>query len=417
MGFAAFYIVATMFDYTWIGLLSQSDLPILSGLRPRIYIAMPFFLALLTGQLVSVMPRSIQALSVGLLLFPLASMSYQEKVLALQKIRAGSSYKSHFQNRDLIQLRSVAEKEPLARALVIQNEPFCGYCLQWTPIIRPMDLSTYGIESIGGVSPLYPGRMAEYWDQLNAFEMLPGRHGFRVPRYSFIPPDFYSRTVPCEGVSEATSLEKVVKVSLLRQANVKFVVSPFVLEDSSLRAISNREPQEGYKFRCENSKELQGSENHKEVPLYTYRLDKSAPRFFCAEKVKFFTEPTEVLMAMAAESIEGIGKTAYVATMDLSLSEKRMLSERSLDLARSCRIEIESYRSNFVKLRVSSSKEHLLVILNSFSDGWRVKVNGQAGALFRLNHSFMGTLINAGESEVVLSHDFFNYLRSRQSRF
>jgi hypothetical protein len=68
------------------------------------------------------------------------------------------------------------------------------------------------------------------------------------------------------------------------------------------------------------------------------------------------------------------------------------------DLASTTRVQIESYESNKVLVRVVAKRPSLLVLTDSFVPGWRAYINGQRSPIYRANSVFRAVELPAGES-------------------
>jgi hypothetical protein len=54
-----------------------------------------------------------------------------------------------------------------------------------------------------------------------------------------------------------------------------------------------------------------------------------------------------------------------------------------------------------VRVRATSNRPALVVLADNYYDGWRATVNGSEAAIHRVNHTFRGVEVGAGESEIV----------------
>lgn len=59
-----------------------------------------------------------------------------------------------------------------------------------------------------------------------------------------------------------------------------------------------------------------------------------------------------------------------------------------------------TYGNNFVKGKINSKENSILQITTSYSDGWKVYVDGKKQEIIKVNEAFIGTILEAGEHQI-----------------
>lgn len=75
--------------------------------------------------------------------------------------------------------------------------------------------------------------------------------------------------------------------------------------------------------------------------------------------------------------------------------------------------EIIKYQPNEVVIRAHSDKSGILILTDSYDDGWNVTINNKKGKILLVNGIFRGVLINSGNSEIIFKYlpkHFYVYL-------
>lgn len=79
---------------------------------------------------------------------------------------------------------------------------------------------------------------------------------------------------------------------------------------------------------------------------------------------------------------------------NLEIDSKKLIQEA----------EIIEYSNNKVLIKVKSGNKGILVLSDTYNDGWRVRVNDQKKEILLVNGIFRGVIVPEGESEIVFSY-------------
>ena len=63
------------------------------------------------------------------------------------------------------------------------------------------------------------------------------------------------------------------------------------------------------------------------------------------------------------------------------------------------------YGNNYISGTVNPTKNGILQITTSYSDGWKVYIDGKEKEVIRVNKAFIGTIIEAGEHVVEFKYE------------
>jgi len=142
------------------------------------------------------------------------------------------------------------------------------------------------------------------------------------------------------------------------------------------------------------------------VPVRFVQIDDPLPRAFVVGRVEMLHSRDDVFRSMRARLIDYAG-VALVSADDCPPGVFR-------ELASPGRIAYELkeiiYGCNKVTARIRSEAAGLLVLTDTYYPGWLASVNGQAVPLYRVNGTFRGVLIPAGESVVCMTYRPLSFL-------
>ena len=108
-----------------------------------------------------------------------------------------------------------------------------------------------------------------------------------------------------------------------------------------------------------------------------------------------FADRHETLKQLGAPSFD----PRHVVYMPLEAGSTGGITNHS-----SPRILNSSYRSGHITAEVEAQEPALLVVAESYYDGWRARVNGKPGKIWRANHAFQAVEIPAGRSQVQFTY-------------
>ena len=131
-----------------------------------------------------------------------------------------------------------------------------------------------------------------------------------------------------------------------------------------------------------------------DVKIYDVAL--SASRVWLPREVSIVDSEEAVLDTMRGESFDG-RRQVVVRSSDWDREWPTAFSGQA-------DARVLTYEPERVQVMVKSDATRLLVVMDSWYPGWEADVNGSTVRLVRVDHSFRGVIVPAGESTVTLSY-------------
>lgn len=313
--------------------------------------------------------------------------SLRMKIESLPQMLIGYNYTTIYQNPALLQLAEANKMSPPFRVVTVANQqnidvyPF--------DVLYPAAASVHGLESADGYVGVYFRRYQEFWEQViwKLLEVTPNYAHFSA------------------WGNEVALYNGVYDLKLLSLANVRFIFSNCPLQDKNLLLLpfgsSNRDEQIAWKKMGKRNRLkavlLQGHRSPG-YPTYIYENHHVFPRFFLAENVRLFEESKQVLEALRQADYAELRSTAYLKKSDVAF-----LSFGKLGVTKGY-VELQSYTSDRIILKVNNPQSSILIITNNFSPYWKATVNGIKTTVFPVDHTFQGVYVGSGEHKVVLEY-------------
>lgn len=193
------------------------------------------------------------------------------------------------------------------------------------------------------------------------------------------------------------------RIELLSFLNVRYIVSPYPLDDPSLELIESRdrelllareELRTGEKWRL-NLKGEYGTG----TALFIYRNRDVLPRYFLVDRVLSYATDHEMFAALSAASVPELHQTAYVGTSTAERLPALSLGGQQIP------VEQLHATSDRVTLRTTASGTALLTTSMGYSRFWKACVDKAPSEVLRVNHAFIGVVAPAGTHEIELFYD------------
>ena len=190
-------------------------------------------------------------------------------------------------------------------------------------------------------------------------------------------------------IARKTTEEKISQflsqLNLLSALNVKYVVSPYLLESPYLDlAFSERV-------------------TSFEVPLYLYHNKKMVPRVFLANDVVFIPENNE------SESFTTITESKS-DFKDVTFIECDKCTEVSKSTKDKGVINIVSENGWVLEVKVVSDRDEWLVVSNQAVPGWTVEIDGIAAHIYYANHAYQAVFVPKVEHKVSFAYDIIPWI-------
>jgi hypothetical protein len=328
-------------------------------------------------------------------LFVVLAQSVSLKLGNLEQYKTGAAFANIFENPVLESLSEVKD----------EKYPFRVVSLTWEDISdatpqHPNFAIAYGLEAADGYAPIYSGRYFEFWLKVTAAAKQ------RVQRYRNFEQGggrvyLYTDVSAASGEKGCSQLvfNDYANLDLLSLLNVRFIISrcPVTSPDLSFYS-SNETEKELFEQRSMSGlgklKEML-SGNWPGRSIYVYENTKFMPRFFLLNNLVLFDGKTGLLEAMASAPLEYLRRTGMGMISDWG---KEISSPDNAG-----RVDVEIIENDFIRLRVNANTNAVLAISNSYSDTWRVWVNGKEERIRPLYHTLQGVLLSPGrDQEIVL---------------
>jgi hypothetical protein len=317
-----------------------------------------------------------------------------------------------------------AETEPFRVASVLPLQPSYAYA--------------QGFETADGWANLYPKVYREYWLRILAplFQNVPGAKEIFDPdssrpqdHYIFLGADLLHPAVgalPGEDAKlafvQGFDIDRRFNLKLLGLLNVKYLLSEFPLKGHGIELVHApaNPPRFPYSrdwatgllsppsgphganlvqkvrnalpdFRDAMQRKAQGKD------VFIYKLADSLERFRLVQTVHIEKDAKAVLDRLSSWDATALRSSAVLEAPDAGGAPQREnLSDGRIDLV--------TYRSDRIDLRVTTAGDAFLVIANTWSPFWTVTVDGQRKVLIRTNHTQCGLALRAGAHAVSLTY-------------
>ena len=266
--------------------------------------------------------------------------------------------------------------------------------------LYPAYLQGYGLETVDGYYRLHSARYHRFWRRVIA-KTLNARpnHDYRTSKwyYLFKPPEqrFASRT--------PIVLKEWFNPNLLSLANTRYLLSHWPLAHPSLTPLHTPEKElaTGQAWQKLRLRKKIGRTLHGEVPghaLYLYENRSVLPRAYLVTGVKRFADHRTLLDALSTTPAERLRSTAFIQR-DETPATLKTTSPLSPG-----RVTFVRYEPDHLTLHSDSDGPGLLVVTNTYDPFWKVTVNGEAGELFPVYHTFQGIPLPAGRNTITLDY-------------
>jgi O-antigen/teichoic acid export membrane protein len=251
---------------------------------------------------------------------------------------------------------------------VLQQDPalfrVTSYGLE--DILPPVTGMQFGLQDIRGYDTMIPKQYVEYWSLMENAQGLP-----------------YSKI---HKLIEPASLSS----QFLDLLNVKYVLTKANLSVPNMTEV----------YRGE---------------LNIYRNEDVMPRAFLVPQGKLVSDGVETLNIMRQASFDArklallenptkTNRTTPEPQLANLVAETNAAANTRADKS-SDSVQITSYQTNRVKIKVHSATPTFLLLADSYFPGWEVKLGDQTPTLFKADYNFRAVAVPAGDSEVTFEYD------------
>ena len=121
---------------------------------------------------------------------------------------------------------------------------------------------------------------------------------------------------------------------------------------------------------------------------YIYELSDALPRFFVPNAIKS-------CVGSDCSKKDNLPTLAVV---------REKIEDFSNPTPEKVKIEIDSYKSSYIKLKTTTSVKTFIVASETWDSGWSMTINGKDEKIYQISENFRGFIIPAGESTVIMSY-------------
>lgn len=289
------------------------------------------------------------------------------------------------------------------------NPPFrVATVATWPPTVAsasggrlyPAYAYAYGLESVDGYFRMHSARYQHFW--MKVIEKTVANNpalASRAIKSYFL----FDEPRPRFEKSDPLIFSSRYNLDLLSLANVRFLVSLVPVEHESLTLVYEpvKELAEGRRWLQLRLREKIVRTLKGQVPqhaVYLYENKNVLPRFFLADKIRWFDNSKELLDAMSQQPANVLRQTLF-----MQRSEAGALDGLGFGFSQS-RVDLEQYTPDRLVLNTLSDGPGLLFIGNNFDPYWQALLDGQPGTLFPADHAFQCLFLPQGKHRIVLEY-------------
>ena len=412
MVLAGLLILAVTFVICYEALMSvlQGHLGFLAGFQfSRVYLIIPFLAAVAGAIGLESVPEHWKLVAaraghlawgtkISVVLFGVAAagllwQSWSMKVKTLTELAAGANHLALYQNPQLQDLAERKKSEPPFRVATLFSPT--------DPVLHPGFAWAYDLETVDGYANLYPKRYQDYWEAVlgpllkTDAERYDYFHYWGNRVYLFSPTGGFP-------VGSTVRFQNYYRLELLSLANVRYLVSPRLLEDDRLTLLpcAAREQQLHWAGQTKTKKMLGLLRGQfPGLPLYVYENREMLPRYFFAGQARTFPDKAGLLNGLSTANQTELKSTVYLNRADAAgLS----LDQLGTGLGT---VTVSRHSSSKVELEVTNASPTILVAANLYSPFWKASVDGKPAKIFPADQAFQGIRLEAGPHRVELSYE------------
>lgn len=254
--------------------------------------------------------------------------------------------------------------------------------------VHPAMLGAYGLESAGGMLPLYPRRYMEFWTQV-------------IRPLETQDPDLYRYF--SEWGNRIYLFHPPFNMELLSLANVRFIASVGPVDLPGLELVDWTRPtvELERKWRIAATREKLFSffrDNYPGLAPYIYENKRYLPRVFSVDSVLAFDSKEAILEGLGAAALESLAASVFLEKDDAAAVP---------GASRLGKAQVRIVRRSAGEWLIATEGERptVLVVTNSFNPFWRAYVDGNPTRVMPAYHAFQAVPVPAGKHEVAFRYE------------
>ena len=262
--------------------------------------------------------------------------------------------------------------------------------------LQPAYPNAYGLEIFGGQLNMYQSSYKKFSDMVTEPFFDRASEDVQAGHYNT---GWHIGLLTDDGHPVEINTKDYFRLNLLSLSNVKYIFTTVPLKSEDLELLPETKP-ERYWDELSTQEKIRKRlyENFAGRQMMVYRNKTVLPRWFLAGDIVFH-EGVEEFKSLATNAAASL----FARTVFVDAKYKNTLSGQFSQFADG-NIETKLYSPDKIILDVSSKGQSMLVVTNSFSPYWKVKVNGVEGHIIPVDLTFWGVVVPAGEYTVEFSY-------------
>jgi hypothetical protein len=387
-----------------------------ASVHTRIIIVFPFFTAVAAGLGLQHLFRawyitltrdttrqlrvSLHWLTTGLAIMFLFYQQLEAQRLLIRAIASNQTFANVYQHPDLQNLAQQATAHQPFRVATIYGKN-----------VHPAFAWAYGLETIDGYLNLYPQRYEDFWTQvLHALQERDEPNyeyytewGNRI--YLFAPGSSRSQLASPTDATWAEA-DAFFDLELLTLANVRYIISPYQLEDVPWRELPSQLNEDQIYLSnastIDKLRRLIAQRGAVYDQLYVYENPEVVPRFFVVHDMQIFDNQARLLQTLREDSLRELASTAYLYEDDLPADVRDHLE--FAEAPGGSQVTVRHYSADRIVLDVQTETPGILMITNNYIPYWSASIDQNEVPVFPVNQAFQGVYVPDGSHQVVLRY-------------
>jgi hypothetical protein len=312
------------------------------------------------------------------------------KIHNLTRWAVGYNYAYQYNSN---QLKELAKKE------IIKNNYFrVGTISSPHGLLQPGHANAYGFETVDGYFNMQSQRYQEFWLKILADEEW-------HPRIKTWGNRLYLYRPGGTNNSKYVNYKPIVfkdyyRLNLLSLANTKYILSlkqkPIdpnlvcLYKPSIVHRITSQIERVLFKLKQTFTTGM---------TLYICENKTVLPRFFVTNKINIYNTSKTLLNELAFAKVDTLKNTVFIEKQFLKNINYHNIGFKTY------KMEITKYTPDLINLTVELDGNGMLIVTNSYSPFWKVKVNGIETKILPAYHTFWGVYIKKGINEIIFNYD------------
>jgi len=211
-------------------------------------------------------------------------------------------------------------------------------------------------------------------DSIDSYENLMSRRQAKLLAYLGSNRAVLGEKLVDEDISIEEKLNKFLsRLNFLGMSNVKYVVSPYLINDQRLKFIFETEV------------------TSNQILIYLYENLEVMPRIYFAKNVEFINKDEDENFKLLTNSIIDFSEISFIECQGCSFSEEKSGFSN---------LAIEDYQDGFARIKTEADNYKWLIFSESNLPVWQAKIDGQITDIYTANYLYQSVLVPPGNHVV-----------------